>query len=99
MVVRFSAKELFAQVNTKLDTLLDKVDAKADHEALVRAVDRIEVLEDKSRETEAIANALLNEKKSRWTRNEKIAGLAYITFQTVIGIAALGPDLIHRWTG
>ncbi len=99
MTIRYSAKELFGQVNQKLDVLLEKVDAKADHAALVALTERVDVLEDEGRETKVVATALLADKKSRWTTREKVIGTIVVCTQLLLSLLALGPDLIHRWMG
>lgn len=97
MTVRYSAKELFAQVNTKLDVVLDRLEAKADHETVVKLTDRVDILEEKSRETEVVATALLKDGNTRWTRNQKIGAFIYAVSNLLLGMAALGPDVIHRF--
>lgn len=99
MQVRYTAKELFSQVNTKLDVLLEKVDAKADHAALVALVERVDVLEDEGNKTKAIASALIAEKKQRWTLREKVFAIGFASITMLLNVLALGPDLIHRWAG
>ena len=99
MTIRYSAKELFGQVNAKLDVLLEKVDAKADHAALVALTERVDQLEDEGQQTKAVANALLAEKKSRWTAREKLLGVGFALVTLTLNTLALGPDIIHRWTG
>ncbi len=99
MVIRYSAKELFGQVNTKLDVLLEKVDAKADHAALVALTERVDQLEDDGQQTKAVATALLAEKKSRWTTREKVLAIGFASVTMLLNVLALGPDVIHRWAG
>lgn len=99
MQIRYTAKELFGQVNQKLDVLLEKVDAKADHAALVALTERVDVLEDEGHQTKAVANALLAEKKSRWTAREKAVGFGFAFLTLTLNLLALGPDIIHRWSG
>lgn len=99
MVIRYTAKELFGQVNTKLDFLIEKVDAKADHAALVALSERVDTLEEEGNQTKAIASALLAEKTSRWTTREKLFALAFAGTTLILNVLALGPDVIHRWAG
>lgn len=43
--IRYSAKELFAQINNKLDVITDALSTKADHDALVVLESRVTALE------------------------------------------------------
>lgn len=43
--VRYSAKELFARIDQKLDVIANQLTAKADHEALVALETRVAALE------------------------------------------------------
>lgn len=97
MAVTFTAKELFGRVDQKLDMIVASLDTKADHSDVVKLAARVEIVEDSIRATDLVAATLLAEKKTRWTKNEKILATTYAGFNIILGIAALGPDLIHRW--
>lgn len=99
MQIRYTAKELFGQVNQKLDVLLEKVDAKADHAALVALTERVDVLEDEGHKTKAVATALLADKTSRWSTRHTVFVVVVACITVILNILALGPDLIHGWTG
>lgn len=55
---------------------------------------RVAVLEKKATETEAVAEALLVEKKTRWTVREKVIGVAFATLTVILNVMALGPDVV-----
>lgn len=48
--VRYSAKELFARIDQKLDVIANQLTAKADHEALVALEVRVALLENERSE-------------------------------------------------
>ena len=43
--IRYTAKELFAKIDAKLDLVVETLASKADHDALVELVGRVAVLE------------------------------------------------------
>lgn len=43
--IRYTAKELFAKIDAKLDLVVDTLASKADHDALVELTGRVAVLE------------------------------------------------------
>ena len=58
-----------------------------------------DMLEVKSRENEAVATALLNDKSKRWSTRHTVFVVAVASTSLVLNVLALGPDLIHRWAG
>lgn len=58
-------------------------------------VPRVQVLETDGIRTKAVATALLKQKKQGISTRVKVAGFIYATFNVIIGIMALGPDIIH----
>ena len=49
--VRYTAKELFARIDQKLDVIANQLTAKADHEQLVALEVRVALLENSAAET------------------------------------------------
>ena len=56
--VRYTAKELFAKIDAKLDAIVEGLGKKADHEALVALEARVDVLEKKEDERAGASWAL-----------------------------------------
>jgi hypothetical protein len=92
--IRFTVKELLAKVDVKLDAISGKLDAKADAHDVHALEARVGLLEKEADEVRVVAEALRDEKKDRFTRTEKLLGLTYFALNLVIGVAALGPDII-----
>jgi hypothetical protein len=78
----------------KLDAISGKLDAKADAHDVHALEARVGSLEKEAAEVRVVAEALATDKKTRFTRTEKILGATYLVAQLCIGIAALGPDVI-----
>lgn len=55
--VRYSAKELFAKIDAKLDVIANTLTAKADHEMVVRLEARVAKLESASSEQKGFDKA------------------------------------------
>lgn len=87
MTVIFTAKELFQQINDRLGKIVDVLETKADHSDVVALDTRVSDLEDKSRQTEAIAAALLHANQSRWSTRRKVYAAALGLMASVPSVA------------
>jgi len=56
---------------------------------------RVAVLEHDAVKTKAVANALVVDKKARWTAKEKLVGVGFALVTVVMNLLALGPDIFN----
>lgn len=99
--LRAELAELKLGLMTELNAALDRKASQASVDAVDRRVyeisRRTDVLEDKSRETTLVAEALLNDKRARWTTREKVVAFGFAALTILLNIASLGPDVIRGW--
>jgi hypothetical protein len=85
--VTFTTKELLQRIDTRFDRLESLAEASASRVDLMIVTNRISALEQDASGTKAVAKALLESGKDRFSRNEKMAGLLF-------GVVALTPSVI-----
>jgi len=76
---------------TVYEELAESAATRADLEAIVQ---RVNALEQDASGTKAVAKALLESGKDRWTRNEKTAGLLFASIAVAPSIIAV-LNLLH----
>jgi len=75
--VTYTTKELLARIDGRFEHLESIAEAAATRTELYMVTARVDKLERDSEGTKAVATALLNSGKDRWSKNEKIAGLIF----------------------
>jgi hypothetical protein len=84
--VTYTTKELLQRIDHRFDRLEILAEGAATRTEVEALGKRVSALEQDASGTKAVAKALLESGKDRWSRNEKIAGLA-------LGIIAVTPSI------
>jgi hypothetical protein len=92
--IRFTVKELLAEVNGKLDRISDKLDSKAEAHDLDALEARVTAIEKESAEVRIVADALKNDKSERFTVKQKIVGTLVTLTVTGLSVASFVRDLL-----
>ena len=92
--VTFTTKELLQRIDHRFDRLEELAESAATRADLEAIVQRVNALEQDASGTKAVAKALLESGKDRWTRNEKTAGLLFASIAVAPSIIAV-LNLLH----
>jgi hypothetical protein len=84
--VVYTTKELLERIDKRFDRLEDFAANAATRSDVVALEGRVSALEQDASGTKAVAKALLEDGKNRWSKNEKIAGM-------LVGLVAVAPSV------
>jgi predicted ABC-type transport system involved in lysophospholipase L1 biosynthesis ATPase subunit len=93
--ITYTTKELLSRIDKRFEHLESIAEAAATRSEMYMVTARVDKLERDSEGTKAVATALLNSGKDRFSRNEKVIGLVFASVALAPSIAAI-INLFHH---